>query len=331
MNIAFLDHSFHAHTKSSHFFVAILERMGKVDLFYIDSERVDEEISQCDNLIKYDLIVFWQITPKVKTIKHLPPEKVIFIPMYDGCHQTSIAKWSKYQEYRFIAFSSILHRSFQRAGITSIFVQYVPPVSLETIVAEKEKQPTIYIWKRHKTFNLKPLIECLTHLGIKKAICHETTLEDQKEKYPINVEFTDGWYPTHEDYLNAINRCQYFLAPRLYEGIGMSFLEAMGSGLCVLSPNRATMNEYIVDGKNGILFDSYDELSKKIIDIETISRNARQTYLTIQAKWNDEEAKLMEFLYSRHTASRSSLWILYFIQDWLQRRKLRHHKVEDFR
>lgn len=50
MKIAFLDHNFHAHTKSSHFFVAILERIGRVDIFYIDPERVDQEVEEIKDL-----------------------------------------------------------------------------------------------------------------------------------------------------------------------------------------------------------------------------------------------------------------------------------------
>lgn len=330
MNIAFLDHSFHAHTKSSHFFVAILQRMGNVDIFYIDPDNIDQEVAACKGLEKYDLVVFWQITPKVETIQNIASEKVIFIPMYDGCHQTSLSRWRKYRKYRFIAFSTQLHRSFQQAGISSFYLQYVPPVEFNDDI-EKEKRPTIFIWKRHKCFQLKPLIESLQKLGIEKAICHETTEIDQQETYPIQVEFTNGWYPTHEDYLNAIYQCHYYLAPRLYEGIGMSFLEAMGCGLCVLAPNRATMNEYIIDGENGILFDSYQELSSKKIYLDHISRGARQTYLDIQAKWKQGEDALISFLQHPSRASRLlKPWFLYFIQDWRQRRRLRRHKVEDF-
>lgn len=332
MKIAFLDHNFHAHTKSSHFFMAILERIGSVDIFYIDPERVDQEVEEIKDLEKYDLVVFWQITPKVKTIRGLATEKVVFIPMYDGCHQTSIAQWAKYRKYRFVAFSYQLHRSFLRAGIASFFLQYVPLVDDKYLSTEKEKQPTIYIWKRHKSFQLQPLITSLQKMGIKKAICHETTEADQQEIYPIEIEFTSGWYPTHDDYINAISQCHYYLAPRLYEGIGMSFLEAMGCGLCVLAPNRATMNEYIVDGENGILFDSYQELANKTIHLEQIARKARETYLEIQAKWNQGEKKLISFLQTqsqRHSAQKP--WFLYFLQDWRQRRLLRRHKVEDFR
>lgn len=168
-------------------------------------------------------------------------------------------------------------------------------------------------------------------MGIEKAICHETTEEDKKSRYSIEMEFTNGWYPTHEDYVHAISRCHYYLAPRLYEGIGMSFLEAMGCGLCVLSPNRATMNEYIVDGENGILFESYEELSRKQFDFEHIGQQARRSYLRVQEKWEAGEERLIAFLQEPPPIKvLPKLWWLYILQDKVNRRRLRRKKVEDF-
>lgn len=145
MEIAFLDHSFHAHTKSSHFFVSILERLGRVDIFYINPERVNEEVAACKGLERYSLIVFWQIRPSIRTIRHLDANKVIFVPMYDGCCQVSISRWAKYRKYRFIAFSKLLHQTFLRVGISSFFLQYVPPIPTSALSVEKERQRTIYM------------------------------------------------------------------------------------------------------------------------------------------------------------------------------------------
>jgi glycosyltransferase involved in cell wall biosynthesis len=44
------------------------------------------------------------------------------------------------------------------------------------------------------------------------------------------------------------------MAPRRYEGIGMAFLEAMAMEMCVVAENQSTANEYILSGKNVILY-----------------------------------------------------------------------------
>lgn len=54
---------------------------------------------------------------------------------------------------------------------------------------------------------------------------------------------------------NAINEKAIFIAPRDYEGIGLSFLEAMAMGKAVVGVNNPTMNEYIADGKIKYFFD----------------------------------------------------------------------------
>lgn len=46
-----------------------------------------------------------------------------------------------------------------------------------------------------------------------------------------------------------------FFAPRRLEGIGMSFLEAMARGQCVVAPNFPTHSEYITHNVSGLLYD----------------------------------------------------------------------------
>ena len=58
--------------------------------------------------------------------------------------------------------------------------------------------------------------------------------------------------PNSKQYLEHLSKCNIFIVPRLYEGIGLTFLEAMASGMVVLSSNFPTMNEYIQNNINGI-------------------------------------------------------------------------------
>ena len=68
-------------------------------------------------------------------------------------------------------------------------------------------------------------------------------------------------YSNSEEYMDHLSRCNIFIAPRLYEGIGLTFLEAMANGMVVLSPNSPTMNEYIQNNINGV-FLPYSELRR---------------------------------------------------------------------
>ena len=55
-------------------------------------------------------------------------------------------------------------------------------------------------------------------------------------------------------YAPALRRAGIYFAPRLYEGIGISFLEAMAMGKAVVAPDNPTMNEYVTHNVNGFLY-----------------------------------------------------------------------------
>jgi glycosyltransferase involved in cell wall biosynthesis len=73
-----------------------------------------------------------------------------------------------------------------------------------------------------------------------------------RERY--RIEETD-WFEAHADYRARLERCDVVVAPRVWEGIGMTFLEAMALGKCVIAARRPTHDEYLEDGVNGVLFD----------------------------------------------------------------------------
>lgn len=65
-----------------------------------------------------------------------------------------------------------------------------------------------------------------------------------------------------------IQKSALYFAPRKYEGIGMSFLEAMASGRCVIAPDYPTMNEYIKNGETGYLYNFKRPQKIKFDDIK---------------------------------------------------------------
>jgi glycosyltransferase involved in cell wall biosynthesis len=59
---------------------------------------------------------------------------------------------------------------------------------------------------------------------------------------------------TRDEFLEATASANLVVAPRNAEGVGLTFLEAMARGCCVFGYDAPTMNEYISDGNNGVLF-----------------------------------------------------------------------------
>ena len=297
MKILFIDHIFHKQTKSSDFFVDILKSFASVDIIYSDPDSKEQDLFKDFCLLDYDRICFWQIMPTPHEISILPKERTILIPMYDACCIWTYKKWSRYKGFKFISFCVKIHNILLDLGISSCYVKYVPKVIMADI-SKKKTNVTAFIWKRTPNLNLPVIIQMFKRNGVKDFICHGVPENQRYEDSDLNIEYTNGWFKTHNDYINTLSNCHYFFAPRLYEGIGMGFLEAMGLGLCVIAPNQATMNEYIEDNINGYLFDNLKTKSFEINDLNKISENAIKTYKIIESDWDNKRNCITDFIIS---------------------------------
>jgi glycosyltransferase involved in cell wall biosynthesis len=72
------------------------------------------------------------------------------------------------------------------------------------------------------------------------------------------VEVIPDMLPRHQ-YLSLVNKSNLFIAPRYYEGVGVTFLEALARGCVVFSANSPTMNEYIFHKTTGYLLKGSSE------------------------------------------------------------------------
>lgn len=295
MNILFYDHSFHKKTRSSDFFVEFLRSFATVDIKYIDPN--DELRLLFEPLSDVDVYIFWQIFPSVKQLKKLPQNKVVFIPMYDGCCTFTYNKWNKYRGFRFISFCRKVHFKLTDIGIDSIYIQYMPPQNLKFIDSkQKEDKVTIFIWKRTPSLNLAKLFYQLKANGIEKAICHGFERSERILCEGIEIEYTENWFKDHNCYINTVAKCHYFFSPRLYEGIGMGFLEAMSLGVCVIAPNQATMNEYIVDKETGYLFNNFDDIKIDTTVKTKMASLAIKSCDNIRQSWMQSKESVIEFI-----------------------------------
>jgi glycosyltransferase involved in cell wall biosynthesis len=89
-----------------------------------------------------------------------------------------------------------------------------------------------------------------------------------------------------------------FIAPRDYEGIGLSFLEAMAMGKAVIAVDNPTMNEYIADGETGYLFDLNNIKEIDLSNLRTIQRNAHEYIQDGFFIWGKNKVKIIDFIKS---------------------------------
>lgn len=281
--ILYIDHAYHIKTCSTKFLIDKLKKIAYVDQAWIDPSLRGKDIEGLskfsDNL--YDFLILFQISlPKYILDHYIDYRHGVFIPMYDGLVNWSDEDYANISEFQSINFSSTLHEIFVAKGLQSIYCQYFPkPVN----GSQAGDLKSIFFWQRINSVNLDVLLKVLGN-QIEKIHYHCSVDPENSPDVDIgialkrNIEVSiTNWFEKKEDLNKIISQSSLYFAPRLTEGIGMSFLEAMAMGRCVIAPNLPTMNEYIKHGETGFLYepDYLDRVDIDGDDVRYIQKNAK--------------------------------------------------------
>jgi hypothetical protein len=71
----------------------------------------------------------------------------------------------------------------------------------------------------------------------------------------------------------------------------------MAEGLCVVAPNEPTMNEYIRNGENGLLYDIRRPRSLNFKGILDLGESARHYIYDGHERWLSERDKIIDFIF----------------------------------
>lgn len=294
--IVYIGHSYHDKTKSTQFLLDYLKEFYKVEVVldrswnggvYPDLSFIDEN---------YLGVIFFQNLPINEVLRNIKNKNIIFFPMYDGVDH-SLEFWNQHRNLKVMNFSKTLHELLLGWRFDSIFVQYFPKPQ-EFIPGKKDQ---VFFWQRLSKINIDVISrlfgETRFKVHIHKAIDpnHEFQIPSKEQEEKYNITYSD-WFPNREEMWDVIQQKGIYIAPREYEGIGMSFLEAMAMGKAVVAVDNPTMNEYIKHGKTGYLFDLKNP---KIIDFSNIEEVQKNTHTFMQEgyeKWEREKHKIIEFI-----------------------------------
>lgn len=315
-NIAFVGHSHHAITKSSHFFKRHLVANYSVDDFSIDpNETWEENASQFSKILSgdYDGIVLWQIDYLASFFlrRGIP---VIICPMYDSSSVLEPSHWTALKDALIICFSLELQWIIAKAGVDSIYVKYFPPLKGLTLNEDSSNDPDslakahvsthakesplkVFFWERlpDSTITSENVIRLLSKLRVDNLHIHQapdpgrtsSKVDQDLSLFPIT---TSNWFDSPDEYHKILESADLFVAPRYSEGIGMSFLEAMGHGCCVIAHDMATHNEYIKNWDTGILVNFLSEISPLTAEagtIRDIGLRARKNSRLLRKNWEE--------------------------------------------
>ena len=297
--LVYVGHEYHKKTKSVDFLIDIFRQNYEVEYMTYDMEtnqiNGDKEAFEKE----YDVLVLFQMPVSVNFLREkLNFQHGVYFPMYDGTGEAPNQFWLDYIDFNIINFSSTLHNRLLNMGFSSHYIQYFPKPSLSF---EEGNKDSVFFWQRRGSININTVCNLFANSDIAKIHVHKAL--DPGEEYiepsqnlKNKYQFTfSTWYADKKEMLEDVKKAAYYIAPREYEGIGMSFLEAMAMGKCVVAPNHPTMNEYIVNGVNGYLYKD----SSSRLDFHNLREIQKNVYLYMKkgfANWEREKNKILEWL-----------------------------------
>jgi glycosyltransferase involved in cell wall biosynthesis len=298
LKIAFLANSFHLlTTKSSDFFINFLrESFG--DVTVIPSKEAWAELPGKH----WDLLIVWQRRYPPEELEAFGADRVVLIPMYDDCPHDE-AFWSIYKKFKIMCFSSTLERLLLSYGLQAWGARYYPPVPQKTAAFRPGEGLRGFFWPRVPAVNWNLVKTLIGNADFAHVQLHWTPDIHADLQQPLTPEeralrrvSLSSWTADKREYLDLVSGSNVFFASRVLEGIGMSFLEAMAMGLCVVAPNAPTMNEYMEDGVTGLLYDLQRPVPLDFSHAAAIGSAARESCRVGRERWLKELPDMKAFL-----------------------------------
>jgi len=307
--IAYLDHSFHRTTKSTTFLPEILIRHGhSVDFFWDDAWKGGAPVPWAD-VGSHDVVIMFQsyCSPEGTYFRQLHPN-VVYIPMLDqfGIWQGPVfnlsAFWEPFQGSKVLNFSNAVHCMTTGFGIASYFARYYQPI--QTTPRPPQQGLHGFFWLRRELQLpwrvIRKLLEKTRFDSLHIHLATDPGTPPPELPSADDVAWhritTSVWFQNKIELNGLMERANVFFAPRLEEGIGQSFLEAMCRGQCVVAPNQGTMNEYIIPGVNGLLYDHHNPQPLDFSNAQKLGTEARSGASAGRLLWEQGEADLVRFI-----------------------------------
>ena len=317
--LAYVDHSFHKISKSTVFLRDILSSQFEITEYWDDSWNGGNPVS-IDELNKHDYVVFFQTINPISELQKIHG-KIIWVPMYDS-ENFNYLYWKiiSVLPIKIISFSKKIYNHCKNNNIDVLYLKYfIEPKDIESSSLKQGNH--FFFWYRGgiNFDNIKKIIKpqdvnSFTYKSTpdpKKA--KEVISEKDKQDYKMNIIESD--FIPKKEYNDLLSKCNIFIAPRKKEGVGLSFLEAIATGKCVISYDDATMNEYITHNKTGYLFNNGDSFIK-LNELSDIIKNSKELAVSGYAEWQNSIKNINPFVYSltppkNYISSRCIFYIYY--------------------
>jgi len=307
--LLYIGHYFHSKTKSTAFLTDYLAQFFDVDIRLDNSWETNVPFDYSIITPEYEVVIFFQLIPNPKIFSQIKHKNIVFAPMYDQSRKWGYSEWLPYKDIKILNFSKTMHDKLSKWGFNSLYIQYFPQPK-EFSPGDESK---VFFWQRLPDINIDSVVQVFKNKQVDIHI-HKTMdsgLKFQKpdkqleEKY--HITYSD-WFENVKDMEDAISSRALYIAPRLYEGIGMSFLDAMAMGKAVVANNKPTMSEYITNNETGYLINFKNPKPIELKNIKTIQKNAYEYIKSGYEKWMNGRKKIIEFVNSSQKPYKVSVW-----------------------
>jgi hypothetical protein len=215
--------------------------------------------------------------------------------MFDGSALLRSSHWKALRGAFVLNFSRTLHNIASIEGCNSYFITFYPEPQIKNPtnvnppyrVLFWERQPQYYLNESFVSSLFDP--KTISHIHIHRDYDPKSYTQTHK-KINSKCKITySSWFKNKSEYFNILKKSDIYVAPRLAEGIGFGFLEAMALGKCVIANDAPTHNEYIHNWKNGILInDGVSNIEIGSDQYNFISSNALLTVRNGHDNWLHE-------------------------------------------
>jgi len=290
--VDFLTHPHHRFTQS---FDWLYQGLGRgVRILYGDSSTLETYLP---SLVSDPprLLILFQLENLAAWASCFCP--VLIFPMHDFTRITPDYYLASLRRVEWVCFCRALHHRLSGLGLSSRYLQYAPNPELYRPVPW-DRPLRAFFWERMPSeFDDQAAETLVQSLGLRDLEVRK--LDDARFSPRHSREGNPGvkGWGSREEYLRKLSDFNIFLAPRRYEGLGLTVLEAMAMGLCVVAEDHPTANEYLLPLWNGILYRGDTQtlyplspLTQK--QLSEMGNNARTTVRLIHQKWTKDREEI---------------------------------------
>lgn len=304
MRLLFIGHNLHLKSRSSDFFVRFLEGFSEIRcLFVLPESCQDAGIIDSLDFSSFDAVILWQVDFLSPFFLSRGCPTVV-VPMLDASAGLPGVHWASMKGSLVVSFSRDIHLLASRNGVCSIYVRYFPPVSEYGLdqVDSIDDSLSLFFWERDPSSDLnagkvvKIFSGLVDRIHIHQAADHsagQVLSHDELMACSLGAEIScSSWFSDREALNRLVLSSQFYVAPRLCEGIGHSFLEAMAAGRLVVAHRAGTHSDYILRGRNGYLVDFQKKNPSSFVDFSWAVRSTLRERLAVDARryataWNE--------------------------------------------